>query len=137
MASVHLDPDTLEWTSGVPFFGPGARYEGRDVVQLKILSDRRDAGGGIAWLAKYSPPPGKLLKIVAVAESDEYVLVVEGGRATKSGRARKAGSGYSLNPQGQWHSAMIATETVVFVVYAGAPDAVESISVVDVEEPSR
>ena len=136
MASVHLDPDTIEWTSGVPFFGPGARHEGRDVVQLKILSDRRHEGGGIAWLAKYSPPPGKLLKIIAVAESDEYVLMLEGARTTKSGQPRKAAGGYSLNPRGQWHSAMIAAETTVFVAYAGEPDAVESVTVVDVQEPS-
>ena len=57
MASVHLDPDTIEWTSDVPFYGPG-------------------------------------------------------------------------------HGAMTAAGAIVFGVYAGAPDAVESVTVVAVEEPS-
>jgi hypothetical protein len=39
-------------------------FNGNDIVQLKILSDRRAEGGGIAWLAKFLPPPGKLIKIV-------------------------------------------------------------------------
>ncbi len=134
MASVHLDPTTIEWTSGVPFFGQGARHEGRDVIQLKILSDRRNDGGGISWLAKYSPPPGKLLRIIAVAESDEHAFILDGGRATKSGQMRKAANGFSVNSKGQWHSSMIATETVALVVYSGEPDAVESVAVVDLQD---
>ncbi len=56
MASIHVDIDTLDWMSGVPFYGPGAVHDGKDVVQLKLLSDRRDQGGGIAWLARFQPP---------------------------------------------------------------------------------
>ena len=67
MASQHVDLDVAPWTSGVPFYGPGAVFEGRDIVQIKLLSDRRREGGGIAWLNKFSPPPGKLIKIVAKA----------------------------------------------------------------------
>ncbi|HEV2301613.1 MAG TPA: hypothetical protein VGR91_08605, partial [Stellaceae bacterium] len=72
MPSIHVDVAAAEWTSGVPFYGPNAVWRGRDIVQLKILSDRRAEGGGIAWLAKFLPPPGKLIKIVATALSDEH-----------------------------------------------------------------
>ena len=88
MVSIHVDIDEAEWTPGLPFYGPAARYDGKDIVQLKVLSDRRAEGGGIAWLGKFSPPPGKLIKIVAIALSDEHVFNLEGGRATKSGAPR-------------------------------------------------
>jgi hypothetical protein len=100
MASIHVDIESVPWTSGVPFYGPAAVHEGRDIVQLKMLSDRRQANGGIAWLAKFSPPPGKLIKIVATALSDEHVFNLEGGRATKSGQSARSAGGYTLNPEG-------------------------------------
>ena len=52
MSSTHLDPTRAEWVSGVLFYGPGAVHEGRDIVQMKVLSDRRGEGGGIAWLVR-------------------------------------------------------------------------------------
>ena len=98
MVSTHVDIEQAEWTPGTPFYGPAAVYDGKDIVQLKVLSDRRAEGGGIAWLAKFSPPPGKLIKIVATALSDEHVFNLEGGRATKSGAPARASGGYTLNP---------------------------------------
>ena len=131
MASIRVDPAEAEWTSGVPFYGPTARHDGRDIVQLKLLSDRRGEGGGIAWLAKFSPPPGKLIKIVATALSDEHVFNLEGGRVTKSGEPLRAGGGYSLNPTGQPHSALLGGESVSLVIYSGEPDRIESLEIVD------
>jgi hypothetical protein len=131
MASIHVDIESVPWTSGVPFYGPAAVHEGRDIVQLKLLSDRRQANGGIAWLAKFSPPPGKLIKIVATALSDEHVFNLEGGRATKSGQSARSSSGYTLNPEGQPHSTFIGTETVSLVIYRGEPDKIVSLEVVD------
>src|SRR5665213_2455786 len=112
MTSMRVDIDSAEWTSAVPFYGPAAVYQGKDLVQLKVLSDRRREGGGIAWIARFLPPPGKLIKIVAVALSDEHIFPLEGGRATKSGQPVRGSGGYGLNTKGQPHSAMIATETV-------------------------
>ena len=132
MASEHVDVATMEWTSAVPFYGPAAIHEGKAVVQLKVLSDRRRHGGGIAWLVKFSPPPGKLIKIVATALSDEHVYHLAGGRSTKSGKPVQNSAGYSLNPKGQPHSAMIAEESVALVVYAGEPDEINSLEVVPV-----
>ena len=133
MASTHVDVDNAEWTSAVPFYGLNAVYEGREVIRLKVLSDRRAQGGGIAWLTKFSPPPGKLIKIVAKALSDEHVLNLEGGRVTKSGAPVRAAGGYTLNPEGQPHSALIGNETVSLVIYRGEPDEIVSLDMIDAE----
>jgi hypothetical protein len=133
MASIRVDTDTAEWTSAVPFYGPAAVYDGKDIVQLKILSDRRREGGGIGWLVKFTPPPGKLIKIVATALSDEHVFNLAGGRTTKSGQPARSSGGYTLNPKGQPHSALIGTETLSLVIYRGEPDEIVSMEVIDVE----
>jgi hypothetical protein len=133
MASLRIDYRSLEWSSGVPFYGKAAVHDGRDIVQLKVLSDRRAEGGGIAWLVRFSPPPGKLIKIIAMALSDEHIFSLEGGRGTKSGQPAKGAGGYGLNPKGQLHSAMIAGETMALVIYRGEPDEIRSMEVVDVE----
>ena len=132
MASTRIDYTTMEWSSGVPFYGPAAVHDGKDIVQLKVLSDRRNEGGGIAWLVKFTPPPGKLIKIVATALSDEHIFSLQGGRSTKSGQRAQGAGGYGLNPKGQPHSAMIAAETMALVIYAGEPDEIKSMEIVDI-----
>lgn len=132
MTSTRVDYTTMEWSSGVPFYGPAAVHDGKDIVQLKVLSDRRREGGGIAWLVRMTPPPGKLIKIVATALSDEHVFSLHGGRSTKSGERAQGSGGYGLNPKGQPHSAMIAQETMALVIYAGEPDRIDSMEVVDI-----
>ena len=136
MASTRVDYNEMEWASAVPFYGPAAVWQGKDIVHLKVLSDRRADGGGIAWLVKFTPPAGKLIKIVATALSDEHVFNLQGGRATKSGQRAQGSGGYGLNPKGQPHSAMIAHETVSLVIYSGEPDDVKSMDVVDIEQPA-
>lgn len=136
MVSTHVDVANAEWTPGAPFYGPAAVFGGRDIVQLKVLSDRRADGGGIAWLARFAPPAGKLIKIVARALSDEHVFNLEGGRTTKSGEPARSSGGYTLNPEGQPHSAFIAGETISLVIYRGEPDEIVSLEVVDAK-PAR
>jgi hypothetical protein len=133
MASIRVDIDQIPWTAGTAFCGPGAIYQGQEIVQVKLLSDRRKEGGGSAWLAKFSPPPGKLIKIVATARSDEHAFGLTGGRATKAGEPTRNPSGYWLNTKGQPHSAFIAEETGAFVLYTGEVDEVHSLEVVDIE----
>jgi hypothetical protein len=137
MASIHVDIDNAEWTSGEPFYGPAVVYDGNDIIQLKVLSDRRREGGGIAWLAKFSPPPGKLIKIVATALSDEHVFNLAGGRGTKTGSPARASGGYRLNPTGQPHSAFIGVETVSLIIYTGEPDEIVSLELVNIEHDER
>jgi hypothetical protein len=131
MQSIHVDTDTMDWMPGSPFYGPGAIYQGREVVRLKVLSDRRNEGGGIAWLVRMTPPEGKVIRIVAVALSDEHIFGLEGGRGTKSGERLRSSGNYGLNPKGKPHSASIGTETVALVIYNGEPDEIRSIDVID------
>jgi hypothetical protein len=133
MASTHIDIDTAPWTIGTAFCGSAAIYDGKEIVQVKMLSDRRSEGGSTAWLVKFSPPPGKLIKIIATAQSDEHVFNLEGGRGTKTGQPLRSSGGYTLNPKGQPHSAFIGQETVAFVVYSGELDEIHSMEVVDIE----
>ena len=71
MTSIHVDLDSIEWTPGSAYKGPGALYQGQEVFYRKVLSDRRQEGGGLAVLSKICPPPGKMVKTVAVARSEE------------------------------------------------------------------
>jgi len=132
MTSTRVDTATADWTPGSPVYGPGSIYQDRELVQLKILSDRRAEGGGIAYLVRFTPPEGKVIKIVAVARSDEHVFNLEGGPGTKGGRQLRRPGDYTLNPKGQPHSAFIATESTSLVVYSGEPDEIRSIEVVDI-----
>jgi hypothetical protein len=132
MATIHVDDAMVEWTSAVPFYGPNAVYNGEEIIQLKVLCDRRHEGGGISWIARFQPPQGKLIKIVAVALSDEHYFGLTGGRATKSGQPAKSSGGYGLNPKGQPHSAMIATESESLIIYTGEPDEIISLEVIDI-----
>lgn len=131
MVSIHVDIEKLEWIPGSAKYGPVALHDGKEIIQSAILSDRRQDGGGLALLSKVSPPPGKLVKIVSVARSDEHVFNLEGGRGTKSGRPTRASADYTLNSEGQVHSALIGTETLSLVIYRGEPDQNISFEVVE------
>jgi hypothetical protein len=133
MVSLLVDIDKLEWRPGSAKYGPVATSDGKEIIQSKILSDRRAEGGGLALLSKVSPPAGKLVKIVAVARSDEHVFNLEGGRCTKSGQPVRAPTDYTLNPQGQVHSVLIGAETLSLVIYRGEPDENISFEVIDAE----
>jgi hypothetical protein len=85
-------------------------------------------------LSKIGPPPGKMVKTVAVARSEEHVFNLRGGRVNKSGNPIEVpGNSYTLNPTGQPHSAMITNEDIALVIYSGETDDVKSVEVVDIE----
>jgi hypothetical protein len=137
MVSIHVDLEKLEWRPGSAKYGPVAVHEGDEIIQSAVLSDRRKEGGGLALLSKVSPPPGKVVKIVSVARSDEHVFNLEGGHGTKSGQLVRAASDYTLNTKGQVHSALIGTETLSLVIYRGEPDENISFEVVDATPASE
>ena len=62
MTSIHVDLDSIEWTLSSAYKGPDALYQGQEVFYRKVLSDRRQEGGGLAVLSKICPPPGKWSK---------------------------------------------------------------------------
>ncbi len=131
MQSINLDTETMDWAPGTSLFGPGAVWEGRELVQIKTLSDRRAEGEGIAYIFRFTPPDGKVIRIVAVARSDEHIFNLQGGRGTKSGEKLRFAGNYGLNPRGKPHSAFVSSETIALVVYTGEPDDVHSIDVID------
>lgn len=131
MQSISVNTEEMDWLPGTPFYGPGAIYQGCEIVHLKVLSDRRAEGGGIAWLVRFTPPEDKVIRIVAVALSDEHIFGLQGGRGTKSGEPLRAKGNYGLNPKGKPHSAFIATESVSLAIYNGEPDEVRSMDVID------
>ncbi len=137
MVSIHVDIAKLEWRPGSAKYGPVAIHDGNEILQSAILSDRRQEGGGLALLSKVSPPPGKLVKIVSVARSDEHVFNLEGARSTKSGQPARAACDYTLNSEGQVHSALIGTDMLSLVIYRGEPDENISFEVVDATPASE
>ena len=50
MASSHVDIDATPWTAGTAFCGPDAIFEGQEIVQVKLLSDRRSEGRSLLRL---------------------------------------------------------------------------------------
>lgn len=133
MATIRTDYEAMAWSPCGEMFGAAALYDGKPIIEAKTLADRRAEGGGISYLLRFRPPEGKLIKVVAVARSDEHIFNLSGGRATKSGQPAAAAGGYSINPKGQPHSAMIAAETTALVIYTGEPDEVTSVEVLDIE----
>src|SRR5215831_6884758 len=134
MTSTHRNLDRMGWTPGSAYAGPGDLYQGHEVFYRKVLSDRRQESGGLAVLSKICPPPEKMVKTIAVARSEEHVFNLRGSRVNKSGRPIEApGSSYTLNPTGQPHSAMIASENIALVIYSGETDDVKSVEIVDLD----
>jgi hypothetical protein len=133
VGTTRIAPASVPWSGATELYGPAAIYLGKPIFEVKLLSDRRAEGGGIAYLLKTTPPAGKLVKIVAVAQSDEHIFNFTGGACTKSGKRLGASGGYALNSKGQPHSAFIGEDTISLVVYAGAPDDIKSVELVDLE----
>jgi hypothetical protein len=131
MQSINLDTEDMDWMPGTPLFGAGAVWQGHDLVQIKTLSDRRTEGEGAAYIFRFTPPEGKVIRVIAVARSDEHIFNLEGGRGTKSGEKLRFSGNYGLHPRGKPHSAFISTETTALVIYTGEPDEVRSIDVID------
>ena len=131
MAIHAIFQKTLEmpWVPASVLFGEKLLVDGKDVIFLKILSDRRSEGGGVAELSKFSPPSGKRIRIKAVAESDEHVYILEGGHGDGTGKQIRFPGDYFLHPKGLPHSAIISRETVGLVIYAGEPDRVTEFRV--------
>lgn len=72
----------------------------------------------------FSPPPGKRIRIKAIAESDEHVYILEGGHDDGAGKQIRFPGDYLLHPQGTPHSAILSRKTTALVIYEGEPDRV-------------
>jgi hypothetical protein len=54
MVSIHVDIEKLEWTPGSAKYGAVAVYDGKEIIPSKILSDRRQEGGGLAFVQGFT-----------------------------------------------------------------------------------
>ncbi len=127
LQSINLDTESMDWMPGTPLFGPGAVWQGHELVQIKTLSDRRAEGEGVAYIFRFIPPEGKVIRVIAVARSDGHIFNLEGGRGTKLGKKLRLSGNYGLNPRGKPHSAFISTVSTALVIYTSEPDEVRSI----------
>lgn len=133
MKAITLSTSERAWEPGSRLFGESSIYHDTPLTHLKVLSDRRNEEGGIAFLIKFSPPQGKLIRLVAVARSDEHVYILEGGYCDKLGKQRRFPGDYGLNPAGHNHGAFIGRETVILAIYRGEPDEVLEFAIIDPE----
>ncbi len=131
MKAEKIVPTDIRWKPAVEVFGERAIHNGQPLVEHKVLSDRRADGAGVAYLLKFRPPAGKLLKIVATARSDEHVYLLEGGYCNRAGERIAWPGAYGINAEGRPHSAFVAMETVAIVIYRGEPDEVHELAVID------
>lgn len=129
--------ENMPWVPASSLFGEKLLVDGKDVIFLKILSDRRKYGGGVAEISRFIPPPGKRIRLNAVAESDEHVYVLEGGYEDGRGNPIRFPGDYMLHPKGLPHSAIMSRETVAFVIYTGEPDRVTNFRVESIDRNER
>jgi len=124
MPAIFKKTHEMPWIPASVLFGEKLLVDGEDVIFLKILSDNRADGGGVAEISMFSPPPGKRIRIKAVAESDEHVYILEGGHDDGTGKQIRFSGDYLLHPKGHPHSAILSRKTTALVIYAGEPDRV-------------
>jgi len=87
MKGILLSTEVQDWQLADYRFGVAEEAPG--ITQEKVLSDRRSEGGGVAYLLKFTPPHGRLIRLVATARSDEHVFILEGGYCDKRGKPRR------------------------------------------------
>ena len=93
----------------------------------------RDALIDQLWSAIELLPDPEPLPDPKRPSKQDVVIDLSDGRATKAGQPAASSGGYSINPKGQPHSAMIAEESTSLVIYSGEPNEVTSVEVIDIE----
>ena len=134
LSAIFQKTNEMPWVPASVLFGEKLLVDGEDVIFLKMLSDRRAVGGGVAEITKFSPLPGKRIRLKAIAESDEHVYILEGGHDDGTGKQIRFPGDYLLHPKGLPHSAILSRETIALVIYAGEPDRVIEFRVEDCKE---
>lgn len=129
LSAIFQKTNDMPWIPASVLFGDKLLVDGKDIIFMKILSDRRAEGGGVAEITMFSPPLGKRIRIKAIAQSDEHVYVLEGGHDDGRGKQIRFPGDYLLHPKGHPHSAIMSRKTIALVIYAGEPDRVTEFRV--------
>lgn len=135
MKAIEVHNGNAQWIPASRIIGEAALHGGREIAYQAVLSDRRSEGGGIAYLLRLVPPPGKLVRAIAVARSDEHVYLLKGGYSNKAGELVHFPADYILNPEGHPHGFFASVETEVLVICRGEPDEIREFGVVDLRRP--
>jgi hypothetical protein len=53
MVSIHVDIDELEWMPGSTKYGTVAIHDGKEIIQSKILSDRRQRAAVLHYCPEF------------------------------------------------------------------------------------
>jgi hypothetical protein len=135
MKAIQVRKNEVNWMPASKTLGERARYEGRELAYMAVLGDRRNEGGGIAYLLKITPPPGKLVRAIATSRSDENVYLLEGGYTNKAGQLIHSPGDYMLNPEGHPHGFFTSIDTIALVVCRGDSDEIRDFGVADIIQP--
>ena len=76
---IKINPDDMPWepaSSIMPQIPPPSEDHG---MWVKVLRRPSDGGGCWCYLMRVVPEPGKAIRVVARAESDEEVFFLSGG----------------------------------------------------------
>ena len=129
--AVFIRTPDIDWTPASSIYGESVLHNGKEIVFVKQLTKRLENGKGVAYLIKFLPPEGKMIRTVAVARSDEHVYILEGGHCFRNGERRFSPGDYILNPEGHPQAALVNIETVALVICTGATDEVKEITVIE------
>lgn len=132
MTRIKLDTNELDWQPAHEVWPSyridGLQDESRHGVFLKVLRRPSDGGGCWCALLRFSPPPGKAIRVKAIAASDEEVFILSDG----SGQARPGA--FSCNPKGLRHGNTFAGDTIAYVHYHGDPDEILGIQLIELSQ---
>ena len=129
--AVFIRTPDMDWTPASSIYGESVLYGDREIVFVKQLTNRIEKGKGVAYLIKFLPPEGKMIRTVAVARSDEHVYILEGGHCYRNGERRFFPGDYILNPECHPHAALVNIETVALVICTGKADDIKEITVIE------
>ena len=129
--AIFIRTPEASWTPASSIYGESVMYDGKDIVFVKQVTKRLENGKGVAYLIKFIPPEGKMIRTVAVARSDEHVYILEGGHCHRNGEQKLFPGDYVLNPEGHPHANLANIETVALVICTGATDEVKEITVIE------
>lgn len=130
---ILIRENDAEWIKGSSMLGEKALHKDEELVYFKILYDKRKEGKGIAYILKFIPPAGKMIKTVAKAMSEENVYIISGSMRNKRGEITMTPGDFALNETGHPHSQFVAEESAALVVCSGDKDELLDFGVVDIE----
>ena len=129
--AIFIRTPDMDWTPASSIYGESVLYNGKEIIFFKQLTNRLEKGKGVAYLVKFLPPEGKMIRTVAVARSDEHVYILEGGHCFRNGEWKFFSGDYVLNPEGHPHAALVNIETTALVICTGKTDEIKEITVIE------